>query len=127
MQSEAGAIAFVNHYFAQVNTAWMTPDPSLLPPLAEAGCKSCDNLEKTARELVNVGLRYDAPAVSVLSTSVHPGSLPDQIRLNVRLQQNLANEVDRNGVVVTPHPKREGIRGVAVVWQEGRWLLYGMA
>lgn len=127
MQSEAGAIAFVNHYFAQVNTAWMTPDPSLLPPLAEAGCKSCDGFEAAAQELHDGNVRFDSAPVTVLAVMALPDSTREQVRLGAQLRQNRANEVDRNGNVVKPHPLSEFAQTIVVVWQEGRWLLYGMA
>lgn len=121
-----GAVAFVRFYIDQLNKAWMKPDPTLLPPLGESGCKSCDGFETTARGLFQDGLHYDTTPVTITSLLPRTGSAPPKIWIDAEFRQNRANEINREGVVSTPQPAKDLSRVVVVIWQEEKWLLYDM-
>lgn len=121
-----GAVAFVRFYIDQVNKAWTTPDATLLPPLSEEGCKSCAGIQQTAASFARKGFHYDTQPLTIISITARQHSEPPRIWVDAELRQNQANEVDHTGVVSTPHPADQASRVIVVIWQEERWLLYGI-
>lgn len=127
MQSEAGAVAFVEFYFEQVNKAWMTPDDTLLPPLVESGCGTCANNVKQAEAFVADGTRLDGPSLALDDARVVPGAPTGQLFVEVQARQLPVRLLDSKGAVKstsTPGPLR---MRAAIIWQRGVWLMYAIA
>ena len=127
VQTEAGAVAFVTFYFEQVNKAWMTPDSTLLPPLTESGCKSCDSLQEHAVDLAAKDQHTTTAAVRVASATPRVGAPAGQQFVTIQLDQLGATTIDSSGAVVDADPVQSLKREVVLVWEGGRWLLYGIS
>jgi hypothetical protein len=125
--TKAGAEAFVRFYVGQTNVAWTVPSTSVLPPLSDEGCKSCDSLQSTARDLQSKGQRYVSDPVSIVDVAAFSGAAAGRQYVRARLQQHTVNVVDGAGRVVLTDPAKALTRTVEVTWKEGRWLLYDMA
>jgi len=124
---EAGAIAFVHFYFDQVNRAWMTPDATLLPQLAESGCQSCAALQRHAADLVAQQRRATAAPVGIRDVRIRPGAPEGQDFLTMTLDQLGVTTVDRDGKVVDSDPVQSIHKNVALIWQGEGWLVYGIS
>lgn len=68
--TEAGAQAFAKYYIERVNETALHPKVGVLEPLALDTCKTCDNHEKTVRELVRDKQHFSKPEMSITSTSI---------------------------------------------------------
>lgn len=106
-RSEAGAAAFVTHYFLVLNTAWMTPKAGLLPPLADPGCTACSVFEQTALMLTADGQRYTSVPNTVQSVAPAGGAEPsaDSYPVVATVSQNGASIVDGQGEVAGTDPR----------------------
>lgn len=102
-RTEAGAAAFVEHYFLALNTAWMTPKAGLLPPLADSGCSACSVFEQTALMLQVDKQRYSGVPNTVQSVAAAAGKSPTDAAYPVvaTVSQNGASVVDGTGKVVS--------------------------
>ena len=118
---------FCLFFFEQANASWTKPDPSLLPPLSEAGCKSCQNLVNTAEELEAKGHRYGSRPVTVTKTVPVGGAPSNQQYIRVFLSQHKVDVLTASGAVVSSDAAADVVRNAALVWKEGRWLMYGLA
>lgn len=98
--TKAGAEAFVRHYTDVINETSIHPKVGMLEPLAMDSCKSCDNQEKTVRELVRDDQRFTMRQMDVISTRVLGGSTgTTQVELhgyepNVDIVDNRGNSVE---------------------------------
>lgn len=122
-----GAAAFVKYYFDQVNEAWTTPDATLLPKLADSGCKSCDGLQSTAQSLADKKRKYEANPVTVTKVTPFDGGPQGQQFVRVFITQHAVNIVDASGSVVDKDKAGKGARTASVVWRGKSWVLYGIA
>lgn len=95
----AGAEAFVTFYVEQVNRAWAQPSTGLLPPLSLAACKSCEQYEGSARDLVESGQRFAANAV-IQRTVASVAAAAEHARVLFVGQQPPTKVVDRQGATV---------------------------
>jgi hypothetical protein len=127
VKSEKGAEAFVRYFFDQVNLAWTTPDPDLIEANSESDCKSCRSLRDTAKELQAKKQRYAAKPVTVRSVKTVGGAPPGQQFVEADLLQHRVDVVDAAGKVVSTDKRATLLRTVALIWEGGRWLVYGVA
>ena len=126
MQTEAGAVAFVTFYFEQVNKAWMTPDATLLPPLASAECQGCAALTEDARKLQLAGKRYAETPIHLNRVTPVPGARASQQYVSFLLEQPRVDIVDTNGQVVGRQEAGTKNFEILLKWEEGRWLALGI-
>lgn len=68
-QTEAGAEAFVAHYFDLLNYGTMTPDADALVNTGTPQCQTCLAFQDSLDTLVENGWRSDGPSVDLLSAS----------------------------------------------------------
>lgn len=68
--SEAGAVAFVEYYWAVVNYALTKPDAEPLIPISETDCKQCDQYIILANDLLSKSERFAPALLSVSTTSI---------------------------------------------------------
>jgi len=95
-ETEAGAVAFVQYFLDQVNTAFVRPEPSALEDLYEATCKACAAFRQGAKELEAEGVRHQG--VSVSTTEAHIDEYSDRRRtVAIGVVQNSVPVVTING------------------------------
>ena len=121
-----GAEAFVRFFVEQSNEAWTKPDDSLLPPLSEKGCLSCEALQKTAGQLVAKKQRYRTNPVTLQEIDAVGGAPSGQQYVRVLGTQNRVDVIDSTGKVVMTDPKKSVALTASAVWKEGRWFMYDM-
>lgn len=126
-KTEKGAEAFVAHFFAQVNAAWMTAEPSHIRGNSEPECKSCAALAETATELQGQGRRYAAEPIDVRGITATSGAPQGQQFVQADLVQNEVDILDAKGSVVGTDKKADFQRTVALIWVGDRWLVYDVA
>lgn len=127
LQTEAGAVAFLRYYIDTVNKAWTTPDSTLLPVLADPGCKSCSGLQEVAQELRDKNQRYEISPLVIEQITISPGAPDGQQFLNLRIREVGARVLDSKRSVVRTETPNTVERKAGVIWKEDRWLLYGLA
>src|SRR5918995_6623385 len=97
-KSETGAKVFARFYIEQSARAWTTPDPSLLDGLATDNCETCKSLVATARELAQLGRRYDRAPIKVGEIETFRGSGHEWV-FETELEEQNVNVIDANGKV----------------------------
>ena len=98
-QSDAGAVAFVGFYLDQVNYAWMTPDATVLPPLAAPECSSCRGFQSDAAELVTEHQRMSPEPVRLDSARIQVAVADGKALVAATVSQTGAHVVDAAGAV----------------------------
>lgn len=126
-KSDKGAEAFVRFFFDQVNVAWTTPTPKPIEASSEPGCKSCESLIGTAKDLQQKMHHYSTEPVAVKGTRPVAGAPEGQRFVEVDLAQNQVDVVDAKGKVISTDKKARFVRTVAVIWKDDRWLVYDVA
>jgi hypothetical protein len=124
--TEKGAEAFVEFFVEQSNDAWTKPDATLLPPLSDPGCLSCQALQKTATNLVAKKQKYRSAPMTITKIGAVGGAPSGQQYVRVLGTQNRVEVVDSEGTVVLMDPKQSVALTASAVWREGRWLIYDM-
>jgi RNase P subunit RPR2 len=123
----AGAEAFVRFYIDQSNEASMKADVTLLPPLSDPGCKSCEALQTAVEELKTNGTHYDSAPVTISKATAIDGGPKGQQFVRVLMVQNKTDVVDATGKVVSTDPRADLARTFSTTWMGERWVLFGIA
>ncbi|GAB3446474.1 hypothetical protein GCM10027517_28790 [Phycicoccus ginsengisoli] len=126
-RSPEGAAAFVKYYVEQTNRASRTADPSILPPLADSGCKSCAAIQDAVERLQTQGRHYSSDPVGSVRTDPLPGGANGQQLVRLRMEQQGAKIVDSSGKVVDADKTMTVARTASVVWRGSTWIVYGIA
>lgn len=121
-QTEAGAIAFTQYFFDQVNVAWTEPRAGLIASLSDPKCQFCKASENDAAFLVDERQRYEGPPAELLEIEAIVGAPEGQQFLAIKLEQKGVRIVDSSGAVVGSDKRLVVDRYVALVWSEGRWV-----
>lgn len=126
--TEDGAVAFVRFWFEQVNVAFTSPNPNLIPALSAEGCKSCANLATNPTEFAAKGQRAQPGPFKPLTNVRSLGKDPlGQYRVQFKLSQNNVNILDKSGKIVDTTPAESADR-VALVSRKGeQWVMEGLA
>ena len=125
-QTPEGAVAFLTFYYEQVNKAYATPDATLLPPLSEAECKSCANMQDNVPELLAKGQRYSGRVVDVTALQAVPGAPEGQQMVAFTMHQLAVNVVDQSGSVTDSFPETSGSLKALLKWRDGQWSVAGV-
>ena len=116
----AGAEAFVRYFFDQVNLAWSTADPSLLPALSEPGCKTCDAYTSSVASYRTKNQHYQGEFFTVSSIS-SLGKGPKGEEVLVVGKQERGAIVDQAGNVVDTSVAQSGKFVVSLRWDGTGW------
>ena len=122
-RTDAGAIAFVQFYFDQVNEAWATPDPDLIRILSGSDCNTCKADIKTAETLSSDGQRASGPSVQVGDFSSLPGPQDSQMFVDLHLVQLDTPVLDKAGTEVSRPGTGEAEIRALVTWREDKWVM----
>lgn len=123
--TDAGAVAFVEYYWAALNYAMTKPDAQILKGQGLDQCSSCTNFERAAQELVDSQSRYDRPLVTMLGAR-HIVTIPERTRVIVDLQLENAYRVTQTGVKTDPQGGGKQSRICLTSWDGARWRMYGI-
>ncbi|MGL5829596.1 MAG: DUF6318 family protein [Angustibacter sp.] len=127
VRSEAGAKAFAEFYFDQINKAQMRPDADLLRPFSGQRCDTCRKVIEEAERLTRLGQRYTRPPrVVVLIERIVNLSTPDRPVVMIRSKQVPAVLVDSTGEKVETLTQGKAAEDFEMVWQDGHWLMDGI-
>lgn len=119
-------MAFVKFYIDQVNRSWMTPDATLLPPLAHPKCMSCAGLQEDAVELAQKHQRMSPAPGKIEKLTILPGTNSDQALVSMEFTQTGAKVYDASGAVVDQDNRIVETFVVALTWEGDRWLVLGI-
>ncbi|NHI20646.1 hypothetical protein H9L10_07410 [Phycicoccus endophyticus] len=122
-QTPAGAEAFVRYFFAQLESAWTTPESGLIAALSIDACHFCEVTEGTARYLVDHGQRYASDPVDVRDVRVFGGAPPGQQYLSLTMVQRRASIESLDGEVVKTDTYKELPRYATLRWANSRWVM----
>jgi len=121
MQTKAGAEAYSAQFFAQINRAWKTPDPTALDGLYSPTCTTCAAIRGSATDYKSKGQRYrDTPLtqISVRSLTKATGTTT-QVR--VTAMQEASAVIDQAGKVVEKVPRTPSTFVLTLTWVSGGW------
>jgi hypothetical protein len=116
-----GAEAFARFYLEQVNKAWMVPDPELIRPYAQPGCKTCSNFTKTAEWLRREQLRYSGPPGTLKASIWLPESTRDHVLVRVVHIQEARDILRVDGSVKEKLKRMPGESELDVAWSDSLW------
>ncbi|MHB8185903.1 MAG: DUF6318 family protein [Dermatophilaceae bacterium] len=119
----AGAEAFVRYFYDQVNLAWATPKPGVLPRLCTASSKSCASFEATAVQLEAAGNHYDGLPVTTLSVTALDAPAGRQSVL-YKGRQERRNVVDASGRVISTDEEKSVSFEAALEWTPAGWKVF---
>ena len=123
--TDAGAEAFVRHYWASLNTAWTQPRAGLLAALCLPTSKACAALEETATKLVTDRQRYVGEPLTVSSVTAlatRDGLTP----VDVQGRQERRDVIDAQGRVVLTDQQKAVHFVVELLWGDSHWIVSEM-
>ena len=121
--TEAGAIAFARHFFAQLNKAYTTPRAGLIAPLSTSTCKSCAAYEEHASTYITQHAHYNMDALQVKSASVSSDTDPAAtLVLDVAIRQLPARLINAQGATVEEYDDQQATLVLYVVRSGDKWL-----
>lgn len=121
VNSDAGAIAFTRHFFAQVNKAYTTPQSGLISPLSTPSCKSCSGYESRAIELERAKQRYDRTTLIEVEIVVVPQTQPGVTLIDYVFRQADARLIDMGGQELSRFTAKTGIFVMHAKWTGTDW------
>lgn len=124
----AGAMAFTEFFFEQLNVAYTKPDAGLIPVLSSTACKSCTALQAGAVDLIAKGHRMKSGPVAPLQKLARSdASPPTETWVAFTLTQLDTPVIDRSGAVVERQKPSSVPKIASVVWEEDGWKMRGIA
>jgi len=121
-QTDEGAVAFVEYYWAALNYAWAKPDAEILADLGTPQCSVCDFFQKTADELKRKKQHVDAPSIEVNSAKlVYRTGTEAQVITEV--SRTKASTVDQNGGVIRTNSPGSASRVFRLEWDRGWFVI----
>lgn len=117
--TDAGAVAFVEYYWAAMNYAWMKPDTKILVDLGAASCKSCANLQDSAVLFADKRQRFAQPPIAVDSIEL-VYSAGENAQVFTMVRRTAASLVDASGKVISTNTPLTLRRAFKLQWL-GRW------
>ena len=122
-QTPAGAKAFVDYFFEQLQVAWTEPRAGLIKGLSDVECQFCTTTEKTAAYLVSSKQRYKSDPVDVADVAVFGGAPEGQQFLSVTMLQRKSSIVDASGGIVRTDAAKSLPRYVTLKWRANQWVM----
>ncbi|MGO4603146.1 DUF6318 family protein [Terrabacter sp. 2YAF2] len=120
-ETQAGAAAFSEFYFEQLNRSFKDASPELLEGLFESSCKICVDLHKSASELKAASQHHDGDTLKVTFSSATIFN-SRQRQVLVKLDQFAVPIVDSHGKRVDTTKAGSGAF-VAVVTYKDHWVI----
>lgn len=115
-----GAAAFVKYFYSKLNASWATADPSLLAPLSDPDCKTCNAFISSAASFRSKNQHYKGEVFSVTSIAGLGKGLEGEEVLVVGEQEPGAL-VDQSGAVIEASVRQAGKFVVSLSWTGKRW------
>ena len=120
--TDAGAEAFVRHWFGVLNKAWTGPTAGLLTAISVPSCKSCAQYEGATVDLVSARQRFVGdPAVlgtvSILDLTAEGATVLTQ------LNQESRTVLDSTGAVVRTQMAKQLSLQLRLAWESDHWLM----
>ena len=122
-QTEAGAIAFIEYFFDEVNRATMEVDTSIIPTLSSAECVACENLQGIVEGLEQDGQRAAEPVFSIGDFELIEEREDGVMIFSSTLTAAAVDILNDDGTTATTLAPNEGGRTVGVTWRDGEWQL----
>ena len=120
-QTDAGAVAFVEYYWAALNYAWTRPDPNILRGLSVEDCISCKSLKNAAHEYAILGQRFNRPPVDLKSSRLVFNAL-GHAQVETLLVRTSASLIDASGGRLKTNNEASVIRMVRIEWLK-KWQI----
>ena len=124
-QTDEGAVAFVEYYWAALNYAWTKPDAQILSGFGTSECDVCATFEATAQNFSEQGQHYDSPPIKVKS-SEFVYNLKTEASALTRVEQTKSSVVDRDGTVISANETQSAVRVFKLKWS-GKWQVSQIA
>jgi len=124
-QTDEGAVAFVEYYWATLNYALTKPDANILQPLGTSGCEGCRLMQQSVDSLVDKSNSYALPPV-VLEKSEKIYNSSGRARVLVKIKAYDVPVLDTTGKVVKKAQSEAFSRLVDLTWHEG-WQVDAIA
>jgi hypothetical protein len=117
----AGAEAFTQYFFQQVNKAWSTPDPTSLDGLFAPTCTTCVGIRGSAASYQLKGQRYRGHPLTDVSVESLTGAVGANTHVRVTAMQQASAVVDRSDKVVEAVPRTPSTFDMTLTWVRRSW------
>lgn len=125
--TQAGAAAFVRHFWDLYNYSYRTMDPKPLRDVSKESCKFCSDAAVDIDSAVSQGYTFSGGEVAVLDVVAAPDDPLSGILVNCIIGQQ-ASQVRRGDgqAVKTASGKARQRFDAAVQWHGDRWFVLGI-
>ena len=123
-QTDAGAVAFAEYYWALVNYAYEKPDSSVLSTYRRPNCLGCEQFHDGVRSLEESRQQWAGPVVT-LRKATHVFTNAQEVRVVTEVSTNSVELINSDGSVAKLQPKETQRWGMQLVWATGHWDLEG--
>ncbi|MGI8946536.1 MAG: DUF6318 family protein [Ornithinimicrobium sp.] len=121
-QTEAGAEAFVAHYFDLLNYGTMTPDAGALANTGTPQCQTCVAFEESLQSLAEDGLRSDGPSIELLSATA--SEVDGEVLVETILSQINPAVLTLDGDIENPADQPSDVSfALRLTWTEAGWRI----
>jgi hypothetical protein len=125
--TDAGAEAYLRFYFDRLNAGFTDPDSVRFAGLAEPGCSSCANLEKSIGELRGRREHVSTSPYAVSAVTELPESTRKNRAFQFLLTENASSVVDDHGRSVKSQPAAAHVMEVLLSLGEDGWKVSDLA
>ncbi|WP_404380212.1 DUF6318 family protein [Knoellia locipacati] len=126
-RTEAGAIAFLNFYFGQINKGFL--DPPNAPELmayADKDCIACRKTQESITEYARGGWSVKQSPLEVREAALATEVTADRVIINFTSVERAQTQYLR-GTATTYKTKASTLKkGAALKWVDGTWQMFGM-
>ena len=121
-KDKAGAEAFVRHFIATVNAAWVRPDPKRIQILCSQSSKACASFIADAQEMHTKNQHYVGAAIEPAKIEA-VGTNPDDQRVEAWLGVLGARVVDAKGATVYREAPKTVKTMIHLAWGGQGWAI----
>lgn len=122
-RTEAGAIAFLNFFYDEVNRGQTDPGSVNLFDYSDPGCIACKNLQGALQDFVDNGWSTRQKPVRLRSAGLANEVTADRVIINFTFEQ-LPVDYYKNGASAGKLDAATTKHAAAVRWTGGAWQMY---
>jgi hypothetical protein len=125
--TNAGAEAFVRHWFATYNHALSNLNADELAPISDQTCVFCNRAKQTIEDLAAKSRTVSGGGTTISNVKLIRGGAGG-MRLDCAYDQSASSILDGTGATITSSPaKKSGKMLLAIKWTGSQWTMLDVA